>query len=101
MTVNVIGSYKNQETIDGLNILLVHGVKIRYKDIMVDKDARQEYVKMMGDKAYTKDLKKEITGTPCYVCEDGSMTLNIDDVLSENKRFDVGFDKKFTHSMAS
>jgi len=99
MLVTVMGSYKNQETIDGLNELLVHGAKIRYKDIVVDKDARQEYIEMMGEKAYTRDLKREITGIPCYICTDGSMTLNIDNVLSENRPVAVNFDKRFTHSM--
>ncbi len=83
MKITVIGSHLCPDTLYALNRLTAAGVEASFQDILSCHAALQAYLNIRE----TSDLYAEIRGTqrlgvPCFVREDGSMTLTLDEVLA-------------------
>lgn len=83
MKITVIGSHLCPDTLYALNQLTAAGVEAGFQDILSCHAALQTYLHIRE----TSGLYAEIRGTqrlgvPCFVREDGSMTLSLDEVLA-------------------
>ena len=83
MKVTVIGSHLCPDTLYALNQLTASGAEADFQDILSCQDALKTYLNIRE----TSDLYAQIRGTqrlgiPCFVREDGSMTLNISEILA-------------------
>lgn len=84
MKVTVIGSHLCPDTLYALNQLSAAGAEISFKDILSCHADLMAYLTLRD----TSDLYAEIRGTerlgvPCFVCEDGTMTLDLTQVLNK------------------
>lgn len=82
MKVRVIGSHLCPDTLYALNQLAAAKAEIDFVDILSSHDALKTYLNIRE----TRPLYKDICGTarlgiPCFVKENGSMTLDINDIL--------------------
>jgi glutaredoxin-related protein len=82
MKVQVIGSHVCPDTLYALNQLAAHGAEIDFVDLLSCHDCLKKYLNLRE----THPLYKEIRGTqrlgiPCFILEDGTVTLSLDDVL--------------------
>ncbi len=83
MKITVIGSHLCPDTLYALNRLTAAGVEASFQDILSCHSALQTYLHIRE----TSDLYAEIRGTqrlgvPCFVREDGSMSLALDEILA-------------------
>jgi len=83
MKITVIGSHLCPDTLYALNRLTAAGVEVSFQDILSCHAALQTYLHVRE----TSDLYAEIRGTqrlgvPCFVREDGSMSLALDEILA-------------------
>ncbi|HIW36105.1 MAG TPA: hypothetical protein IAA30_03915 [Candidatus Treponema faecavium] len=83
MKVTVIGSHLCPDTLAALNRLSEAGADVSFTDILSCHAALQEYLQIRE----SSPLYAEIRGTrrlgvPCFVREDGFMTLDIHDILN-------------------
>lgn len=83
MKITVIGSHLCPDTLYALNQLTAAGIEASFQDILSCHAALQTYLNVRE----TSELYAEIRGTqrlgvPCFVREDGSMTLSLDEVLA-------------------
>lgn len=82
MKVTVIGSHLCPDTLAALNKLSNAGADISFKDILSCHADLRAYLALRD----TSDVYADIRGTdrlgvPCFVCEDGTVTLDIQAVL--------------------
>ncbi len=82
MKVTVIGSHLCPDTLYALNRLSAAGMDVSFQDILSCHDALRTYLKLRD----TNDLYAEIRGTdrlgvPCFQREDGSLTLDLNEIL--------------------
>lgn len=82
MKITVIGSHLCPDTLYALNRLMEAGVEVDYQDILSCHAALRTYLNIRE----TSDLYADIRGTqrlgvPCFRREDGSMTLELKDIL--------------------
>ena len=82
MKITVIGSHLCPDTLYALNRLSGAGAEIDFKDILSCHAVLQDYLEIRE----SSPLYEEIRGTrrlgiPCFVLEDGTMTLNLNDIL--------------------
>ena len=82
MKVTVIGSHLCPDTLYALNQLTAAGVEASFHDILSCHDHLKEYLHLRE----TSDLYADIRGTerlgvPCFVREDGTMTLDLKEIL--------------------
>lgn len=82
MKITVIGSHLCPDTLYALNRLAASGAETSFRDILSCHADLQAYLHIRE----TSELYAEIRGTqrlgvPCFVREDGSMTLSLDEVL--------------------
>lgn len=82
MKLTVIGSHLCPDTLYALNQLSGAGAEIDFKDILSRHGALQDYLQIRE----SSPLYEEVRGTrrlgiPCFVKEDGTMTLELKDVL--------------------
>lgn len=82
MKITVIGSHLCPDTLYALNRLAEAGVEVDYQDILSCHAALRTYLNIRE----TSDLYADIRGTqrlgvPCFRREDGSMTLELEDIL--------------------
>lgn len=83
MKITVIGSHLCPDTLYALNQLAASGVETSFRDILSCHADLQAYLHIRE----TSELYAEIRGTqrlgvPCFVREDGSMSLSLDEVLA-------------------
>lgn len=82
MKITVIGSHLCPDTLYALNRLSGAWAEIDFKDILSCHAVLQDYLEIRE----SSPLYEEIRGTrrlgiPCFVREDGTMTLNLNDIL--------------------
>ena len=82
MKVTVIGSHPCPDTLYALHQLAAAGAEVEFKDILSCHTALQDYLQIRE----SSPLYAEIRGTrrlgvPCFVQEDGSLTLDLHDIL--------------------
>lgn len=82
MKVTIIGSHLCPDTLDAISKVYATGAEVEFKDILSCHSALQDYLEIRD----TNPLYAEIRGTrrmgvPCFVKEDGTVTLDIHDVI--------------------
>lgn len=82
MKVTVIGSHLCPDTLYALNRLSAAGAEVDFQDILSCHAALRTYLNLRD----TNDLYAEIRGTqrlgvPCFQREDGSLTLDLNEIL--------------------
>lgn len=82
MKVTVIGSHLCPDTLYALNKLSEAGVESSFKDILSCHADLLAYLKLRETSdVYAEIRGKERLGVPCFICEDGMVTLDIHEVL--------------------
>lgn len=82
MKITVVGSHLCPDTLYALNQLTAAGAEVDFQDILSCHEALKAYLHIRE----TSPLYKNIRGTarlgvPCFVREDGTMTLDLHEVL--------------------
>lgn len=82
MKITVIGSHLCPDTLYAVNRLVEAGVEVDFQDLLSCHAALRNYLHIRE----TSDLYAEIRGTqrlgvPCFQREDGSMTLDLNEIL--------------------
>ncbi len=82
MKITVIGSHLCPDTLYALNRLVEAGVEVDFQDLLSCHAALKTYLNIRE----TSDLYAQIRGTqrlgvPCFQREDGSLTLDLNEVL--------------------
>lgn len=82
MNITVIGSHLCPDTLAALNRLSAAGAEITYKDILSCHADLRAYLNLRDNsELYAQIRGTDRMGIPCFVREDGSMTLDIGDIL--------------------
>lgn len=82
MKVSVIGSHLCPDTLFAIQQLAAAGAEIDFKDILSCHSALLEYLALRdADELYTDIRGTQRLGIPCFVKEDGTRTLSLEDVL--------------------
>lgn len=82
MKITVVGSHLCPDTLYALHQLSAANAEISFVDILASHETLQTYLHIRE----TSDLYSEIRGTqrlgvPCFIREDGTMTLDLNDIL--------------------
>lgn len=82
MKITVIGSHLCPDTLYALNRLTGAGVEVDFQDLLSCHAALKTYLNLRE----TSDLYAQICGTerlgvPCFQREDGSLTLDLNEIL--------------------
>lgn len=82
MKVTVIGSHLCPDTLYALNCLTAAGVEASFQDILSCHAALQTYLHVRETSELYADIRgTQRLGVPCFVREDGTMTLELKDIL--------------------
>lgn len=82
MKVTVIGSHLCPDTLYALNCLTAAGVEANFQDILSCHAALQTYLHVRETSELYADIRgTQRLGVPCFVREDGTMTLELKDIL--------------------
>ena len=82
MKVKVIGSHLCPDTLYALNRLTAAGVEADFQDILSCHEVLLDYLRILESSPLYEEIRgARRLGIPCFVGEDGSMTLNLDDIL--------------------
>lgn len=82
MKVTVIGSHLCPDTLAALNKLSNAGADISFKDILSCHADLRVYLALRDSSDVYADIRgTDRLGVPCFVCEDGTVTLDIQAVL--------------------
>ena len=83
MKVTVIGSHLCPDTLYALGKLSGAGMEVDFRDILSCHAELQNYLQIReGSPLYQEIRGTKRLGIPCFVREDGTMTLNLDDILA-------------------
>ena len=83
MKITVIGSHLCPDTLYALNQLTAAGVEASFQDILSCYAALQTYLNVRETSELYADIRgTQRLGVPCFVREDGSMSLSLDEVLA-------------------
>lgn len=82
--ITVIGSHLCPDTLEALAKLTAAGVEYDFKNMLASHDELRAYLNLRD----TNELYAEIRGTerlgiPCFVCEDGKTTMDLEAVLAK------------------
>lgn len=82
MKVTVVGSHLCPDTLYALNKLVEARADIEFKNISASLPDLKVYLKLRDTEAmYEKVRENGGIGIPCFILEDGTKTLNLEDVL--------------------
>lgn len=83
MKITVIGSHLCPDTLYALNQLTAAGIEASFQDILSCHAGLQTYLNIRETSELYADIRgTQRLGVPCFVREDGSMTLSLDEVLA-------------------
>mgnify|MGYP003591525669 FL=1 len=86
MKVTMIGSHLCPDTFAAMSALLAAGVEVSYKDILSCHADLKTYLKLRDtNKIYAEIRGTDMLGIPCFILEDGNITLNLAEVLKLTK----------------
>ena len=84
MKITVIGSHICPDTLFTLNRLAQAGVEIDFKEIRSGHSELKEYLKLRDGSDLYRDIRNtERLGIPCFVKEDGTATLDIEEIIGK------------------
>lgn len=82
MKVTVIGSHLCPDTLYALNKLCEAGAEVNFQDILSCHEYLLNYLDLREhSEVYAAIRGTRRIGVPCFRLEDGSLTLNLEDVL--------------------
>jgi glutaredoxin-related protein len=82
MKVQVIGSHQCPDTLYALNQLAAHGAEIDFVDLLGSHDGLKTYLNLRDKNPLYAEIRgTDRLGIPCFVLEDGTVTLSLADVL--------------------
>lgn len=82
MKVKVIGSHLCPDTLFAINKLAEVKAEVEYVDILSCHEALREYLALRETGEVYADIRgTQRLGVPCFIREDNSMTLDLDDIL--------------------
>ena len=82
MKVTVIGSHLCPDTLYALNRLTKANAEVDFKDILSCHGALQDYLDIRENSPLYASIRgTRRLGVPCFVQEDGTMTLSLSDIL--------------------
>ena len=82
MKVTVVGSHLCQDTLYAVNKLVEAKADSEFKNISASLPDLKIYLKLRDSEAMYEKIKENGgIGIPCFLLEDGTKTLNLDDVL--------------------
>ena len=82
MKVTVIGSHLCPDTLYALNRLAGAGAEVEFKDILSCHAALQDYLELRESSPLYEGIRgTRRLGVPCFVKEDGTATLELNDIL--------------------
>ncbi len=82
MKVTVIGSHLCPDTLAALNKLSAEGAEIDFKDILSCHSDLKAYLELRDNSPLYGEIRgTERLGIPCFLCEDGRVTLELGEVL--------------------
>lgn len=82
MKVVVIGSHLCPDTLYALNELSANHVEIQFKNMSASLPELKEYLAVRETSPLYESVKTAGgIGIPCFILEDGTTTLNLEDVL--------------------
>ncbi|NCB61999.1 MAG: glutaredoxin [Clostridia bacterium] len=83
MKITVIGSHLCPDTLYALNQLVANGIETEFKNLSASLPDLRAYLALRDQHPIYSAIKgSERIGIPCFILEDGTTTLNLDDVLS-------------------
>ncbi|MDO5408903.1 MAG: glutaredoxin [Lachnospiraceae bacterium] len=84
MKVTVIGSHLCPDTLYALNQLAAAGVEASFKDILSCHADLMAYLNLRETSdVYAEIRGKERLGVPCFICEDETVTLDLNEILNK------------------
>lgn len=84
MKITVIGSHLCPDTLYALNKLAEAGIEVKFKDILSCHADLMPYLLLRDTSEVYREIRgKERLGVPCFVLEDGTVTLDIKDVIKK------------------
>lgn len=84
MSVKVIGSHLCPDTLYALNKLSENHVEMDFVNMSSSMPDLKEYLALRDSNPLYKDVKENGgLGIPCFILEDGSVTLDLDEVLKQ------------------
>ncbi|WP_251389358.1 glutaredoxin [Mediterraneibacter agrestimuris] len=82
MKITVIGSHLCPDTLYALNKLSAAGIEVSFKDILSCHADLMSYLLLRDNsEVYAEIRGNERLGVPCFVLEDGTVTLDINEIL--------------------
>lgn len=82
MKVTVIGSHLCPDTLAALNRLSNAGAEVEFKNILACHADLRAYLELRDSSDLYKDIRgTDRLGVPCFIREDGLLTLDIQEVL--------------------
>ncbi|MGN0159099.1 MAG: glutaredoxin [Brotaphodocola sp.] len=84
MKITVIGSHLCPDTLAALNQLTAAGAEVDFKDILSCHADLKAYLNLRENhEIYAEVRGTERLGIPCMICEDGTVTMNLNEVLKK------------------
>lgn len=82
MKVTVYGTMNCPDTVDALREYKARGFAVNFRDIDADIKTLKEFLKLRDTEAVFAEARQEhYVGVPCIVKEDGSLTLDWEELL--------------------
>lgn len=82
MKVTVVGSHLCPDTLYALNKLVEAGAQIEFKNLSASLPDLKVYLNLRDNEAmYEKVKQGGGIGIPCFILEDGTKTLDLNEVL--------------------
>ena len=87
MKVTVLGSHLCPDTLAALNDLHAANVAVDFKDMMSCHADLRVYLKLRDSNALYANIRgTERLGIPCFILEDGNITLELAEILKLAKK---------------
>lgn len=84
MNVTVFGSHLCPGTLAALNQLSAAGVDVNFRDILSCHADLRAYLHLRETHEIYADIRgTERLGIPCMICEDGTITMDVEEVLKK------------------
>ncbi|QJA07705.1 glutaredoxin [Romboutsia sp. CE17] len=84
MKITVVGSHLCPDTLYALCELRKKNVDIDFKNLSASLEGLKEYLSLREGLEIYKDIRENKgIGIPCFILEDGTKTLSLDEVLNK------------------
>lgn len=84
MKITVVGSHLCPDTLYALCELRKKNVDIDFKNLSASLEGLKEYLSLREELEIYKDIRaNKGIGIPCFILEDGTKTLSLDEVLNK------------------